>query len=646
MARKKKSRTGLAVLVILLIVLVLSAAAWYVMSTRDETVFVSVEPAATRTIIQTVNAIGKIQPEYQVEISSEASGEIVFLGVRDGDTVRRGDVLVRIRPDILETQLEQNRASAEAQKMSITIAKAEVDRTDADLKRVTELYKKDYATREEMDRSEAAYRSAVARYSQSKATYTQALGALKQTQATADRTTILAPMDGVVTFLAVERGEKVVGTAQMQGTEIMRIANLNTMNAWVDVDENDVALLAVGDTARVRVDALPEESFKGVVYEISHSPKTAGVGSQDEVVNFEVRIRFVDADVRMRPGMSVSVDIETETKPDVIAIPIQSVTVDKGELTSSVKDGPTVKDKNADRAKRPTRPQSIVWISSGSTVEPRAVETGISDQGFIEISKGLSKGDLVVTGPYRAVTKLLEPGMKIKVEAETDRRKRFDEMGSESVHALRDVTLNIGSNEYIALMGPSGSGKSTLMNMLGCLDTPTGGHYHFNGEDVSQLTDDELAEIRNQQIGFVFQTFNLLPRATALQNVELPLVYAGLSRSHRIDQAELSLKRVGLADRMDHRPNELSGGQRQRVAIARALVTDPSIILADEPTGNLDSKTGQDIMALFDELWRSGNTVILVTHEEDIARHAKRIVRLRDGLIESDEPNEHYAPTV
>jgi len=209
-------------------------------------------------------------------------------------------------------------------------------------------------------------------------------------------------------------------------------------------------------------------------------------------------------------------------------------------------------------------------------------------------------------------------------------------MGAETVHALRGVALKIHRNEFLAIMGPSGSGKSTLMNMIGCLDTPTAGHYEFNGISVAEMSDDELAGIRNREIGFVFQTFNLLPRSTSLHNVELPLIYAGVPRHERLDRARAALEAVGLGDRVSHKPNELSGGQRQRVAIARALVTRPSIILADEPTGNLDSKTGVEIMNLLEQLYAQGNTIVLVTHEEDIARHARRIVRLRDGLIESD----------
>ena len=207
------------------------------------------------------------------------------------------------------------------------------------------------------------------------------------------------------------------------------------------------------------------------------------------------------------------------------------------------------------------------------------------------------------------------------------------------MHALRDVSLDIFPNEYVALMGPSGSGKSTLMNILGCLDTPSSGVYTFKGLDVNEMTDDDLAEIRNKEIGFVFQTFNLLPRATALKNIELPLIYSGISSDNRKERAIKALEDVGLGDRMLHRPNELSGGQRQRVAVARALVTKPSIILADEPTGNLDTKTGIEIMKLFQELWSKGNTVILVTHEEDITRHARRIIRIRDGKVESDTIN-------
>lgn len=218
-----------------------------------------------------------------------------------------------------------------------------------------------------------------------------------------------------------------------------------------------------------------------------------------------------------------------------------------------------------------------------------------------------------------------------------DITKDYD-MGAETVHALKGVSLDLRKNEYIAIMGPSGSGKSTLMNIVGCLDTPTSGLYEFNDVNVSEMNDNELAKIRNTSIGFVFQTFNLLPRSDALHNVELPLIYAGIPAAERKRRAREALVHVGLEDRMHHKPNELSGGQRQRVAVARALVTRPSIILADEPTGNLDTKTGEEIMALFHELHEAGNTIILVTHEEDIARHAKRAIRMRDGMIELDAP--------
>ena len=220
--------------------------------------------------------------------------------------------------------------------------------------------------------------------------------------------------------------------------------------------------------------------------------------------------------------------------------------------------------------------------------------------------------------------------------------KRDFQLGDETIYVLKGIDLQINKGEYVALMGPSGSGKSTLMNLLGCLDTPTSGTYILNGNDVSQMIDDDLAEIRNKEIGFVFQTFNLLPRTTALDNVALPMIYAGYSKSERNERASEVLTQVNLADRMDHQPNQLSGGQRQRVAIARAMVNKPSIILADEPTGNLDSKTSVEIMNLFNDIHKNGNTVIVVTHEEDIAKYAHRVIRLKDGMIESDTLNPNH----
>lgn len=228
----------------------------------------------------------------------------------------------------------------------------------------------------------------------------------------------------------------------------------------------------------------------------------------------------------------------------------------------------------------------------------------------------------------------------------TEKISKIYQMGSESIHALQSITIDIKKGEYVAFMGPSGSGKSTLMNIVGCLDTPTSGTYILNNHDVSDLTENQLAEIRNKEIGFVFQTFNLLPRATSLENVALPLIYAGIGKTDREERAMQTLASVGLDDRASHKPNELSGGQRQRVAIARALVNNPSIILADEPTGNLDSKTSYDIMDLFKKLHDMGNTIIMVTHEDDIAHYAHRIVKLRDGLIESDTVNKHIRQTI
>lgn len=396
---------------------------------KEAPVLVSAEQVGVRTITQTVSAIGKLQPEVQVKISSEASGEIIFLGARDGDSVRTGQLLARIQPDLVQTQVQQSQAAAESARMSITVGKAEVERSEADLKRVTELYKKEFATREELDRAKAAYESAVGRYQSAQSDYARTLAALRQTQASASRTTIYAPMTGTVTYLAVERGEKVVGTAQMQGTEMMRISDLSTMSAWVDVDENDVALISIGDTAQIKVDAFRDRVFRGVVYEIGNSAKTAAAGTQEEVVNFQVRIRLLDRDLKMRPGMSCNVEIETETRSNVIAVPIQSVTAKQATMMSDVQDGPSVETRGEAVAKKQSdRPASLVWVLKGTTVTAREVETGISDNGYLEVLKGLKQGETIVSGPYTAVSKQLVDGATVRIESATERKQRFDQM--------------------------------------------------------------------------------------------------------------------------------------------------------------------------------------------------------------------------
>lgn len=428
---KKSSRKGLIITLTVLLVVIAAAIVWFITGRKDGPVLVSVEQVGTRTIIQSVSAIGRIQPELMVKVSSEASGEIIFLGVRDGDTVTRGQLLVRIQPDIMETQLSQTRASTESTRLSIGVAKAELDRTEADLKRIGDLYKKEFASKEELDRARAAFESATGRYAQTRADYQRAQGSLQQTQATASRNTIFAPMSGVVTYLGVESGEKVVGTAQMQGTEMMRIADLRTMNSWVDVDENDVAMISVGDTARVRVDALPEANIRGVVYEISHSPKVSGQGTQEEVVNFQVRIRLVDRDPRMRPGMSCNVEIETETKSDVLAVPIQAVTIKQDATAMSAPSDPRIESKKQQMTERKARPESMVWVYSNNTVQARTVKTGISDDGSIEIVSGLKKGETVVVSPYQAVSKLLKSGAQVRVENPEARKDRFRQLRQE-----------------------------------------------------------------------------------------------------------------------------------------------------------------------------------------------------------------------
>lgn len=413
---KKTSKARVITIVSLLIVIVGCGIWFFVARKGDSAVAVTVEPVGRRTITQTVSATGKIQPETLVKISSETSGEVSFLGVKEGDTVKKGQLLVRIKPDIVETQLDQSKAAAGAAKASMNASKAELDRAQENLERVTALYQKKYASQEELEQARGTVNQRQAMYNASAENYEQSLASLRQIQVQASRTSIYSPIDGIVTSLFIEAGEKVVGTAQMQGTEILRISDLNVMNALVDVDENDVVLISIGDTARIEIDAFPNKRFNGVVYQIGNAAKTSSLGTQEEVVNFEVRVRLLDLDARLRPGMSCNADIETETHKNVLAVPLQAVTIRQPAETQKKEE--TEQDENVAKEKRSTKKlPSVVFVNKNKKAEMVQVETGISDNGYIEITSGLEEGTPVVTGSFQAITKQLENGTVIKVDS-------------------------------------------------------------------------------------------------------------------------------------------------------------------------------------------------------------------------------------
>ncbi len=413
MAKKSRKALYITLISVAIFAVVLS---YFLFKNKDESIAIKTEKVELRTITQKVSAIGKIRPETEVKISSEASGEIMFLGFRDGDSVNKGQLLVRIQPDIVQSQLEQFTASADASKIAIDATKAEMDRAQADFKRISDLYAKQYASREEFDRAKSTLEQALSRFRSSGSDYTRAFSALKQMRSQASRTTLYSPMSGTVTSLSVEAGEKVVGTAQMQGTEMMRIADLNIMNAWVDVDENDIVFVKIGDTASIRVDAMPDEELIGYVYEIGHSAKTSATGTQEEVTNFEVRIRIIDKDKRLRPGMSCSVEISTETHPNVLSVPLQSVTVRSVQVSETEMSSGSIQQQEEKKKSNSKRPPSVVFLKNGDKAKMVKVETGLSDHGFIEIKKGLKVGQEIISSSFQAINKLLQDGSIIKID--------------------------------------------------------------------------------------------------------------------------------------------------------------------------------------------------------------------------------------
>lgn len=426
MAKRKKKKNVLLI-IITIIVIAIIALLYFLSSQSDDRTKVTTIKVDKRTITQTVNAIGKIEPETEVKISSETPGEIIFLNVNEGDTVITGDLLIKIKPDIIETQVDQFRAGVNAAKMDVEIRKAEMEKARTELDRATGLYKKEFISKQDYDRYNTIYAQAVSGYNASKARKDQSAASLKQIQYSAARTSLFAPIDGIVTKIDVEKGEKVVGTAQFQGTELLRISDLTVMNAEVEVDENDIVHIGIGDTAIIEIDALPDEILNGIVIEIGHSALVNAFGSQDQVTNFKVKIRIIDEEARLRPGMSCSVDIETETRFNVLSIPLQSVTVrdsvmnatpDLNEPTS----GPRKID-NDDKKKKNYKPQSVVFLNKNGKAKIQEVEVGISNNGYIEITDGLSQGDEIISGPFKAISKELKDGTLIQVDKSRKNRR-------------------------------------------------------------------------------------------------------------------------------------------------------------------------------------------------------------------------------
>lgn len=419
---KKKKRRNLIIFILIVVVGVIAALA---MSNKGiKPIDVQFEKTSKRTITQTVSAVGKIEAETEVKVSPETSGEIIYLGVEEGDTVKKGQLLIRIKPDIVQTMLEQYKASVEAAKMDAQTVKEKMQQAQIDLKRAQDLFRDKYISQQEFDNYNTNFQQMTSNYKSSLARLDQALASYKQIQKNAERTTIYSTMNGVVTARNVEKGETVLGTQQFQGTEMLRISDLSVMNAVVEVDENDIVLVRKGDTAKIEIDALPDIEFTGVVIEIGHSAIATTAATQDQATNFKVKVRILNPNPRLRPGMTCNADITTETKYNVLAVPLQSVTIRNIKKNDDSFDKITKVNKKEENAvKTKEKPPMVVFVKNKDKVKMVNVKTGISDEGYIEITDGLKGNEEVVSGSFQAISKQLEDGSLIKVEDKNKKKE-------------------------------------------------------------------------------------------------------------------------------------------------------------------------------------------------------------------------------
>ena len=616
---------------------------------KREEITLETAPTSRIAISNSVTATGTVEPVTEVEVGTQVSGIIDRLYVDYNDVVKAGQLIAEMDKVTLQAELESSEAE-------LASCKTEYEYQSKNYARTKTLHEKELVSDQEYD--EALYL-----YEKARNTYAQSQAAIVKVKQNLDYATITSPIDGVVISRAVEEGQTVA--AGFETPTLFTIANdLTQMRVIADVDEADIGQVADGQRVQFTVDAYPDDTFEGTVEQVRLEATT-----ESSVVTYEVVITAHNPDLKLKPGLTANVTIYTLEKENALSIPTKALRFvpDAGllsELDMSVASDsvPAVAGKRE------------VWVRSGQRLTPRYVTTGAASGDRTEILDGLTDGEEVAVGMTSAVARPHDLDGRRRADADrrtqslhadTPGRRQQEEVametsvqtreiirlenirrdfrvGDETVHALRGVSFTIREGEFVTIMGTSGSGKSTLLNTLGCLDTPTAGEYYLDGISVRTMDKNQRATLRNRKIGFVFQNYNLLPKTTAIENVELPLMYnPQCSAAERRERAVEALKAVGLGDRLLHRSNQMSGGQMQRVAIARALVNNPAVILADEATGNLDTRTSFEVLVLFQQLHAAGRTIIFVTHNPEIAQYSSRNITLRDGRITDDRRNEH-----
>ena len=600
-------------------------------------------------ISESVTATGTIEPVTEVEVGTQVSGIIDKIHVDYNSVVTKGQLIAEMDRVTLQSELASQRAAYNG-------AKAEYEYQK-------KLYERNKTLNEKQLIAATDYEQSVYNYEKAKSNYESSQASLAKAERNLSYATITSPIDGVVISRDVEAGQTVASGFETP-TLFTIAADLTQMQVVADVDEADIGGVEEGQRATFTVDAYPNDVFEGVVTQIrlgDASSSSTSSTSTSTVVTYEVVISAHNPDLKLKPRLTANVTIFTLDRKDVLCAPARALRFNPEKPL--IGDNDIVKDCEGEHK---------LWTREGNTFTAHPVKIGISNGVNTEIISGINEGTVVVTeanigsmpgsgapdmsqeapggekSPFmpalREVRRRAENNTKKRIMnkavIELQNIKRNFQVGDETVHALRGVSFTIREGEFVTIMGTSGSGKSTLLNTLGCLDTPTSGEYLLDGISVRTMSKPQRAVLRNRKIGFVFQSYNLLPKTTAVENVELPLMYnSSVSASERRRRAIEALQAVGLGDRLEHKSNQMSGGQMQRVAIARALVNNPAVILADEATGNLDTRTSFEILVLFQKLHAEGRTIIFVTHNPEIAQYSSRNIVLRDGQIKDDTIN-------